>query len=389
MVISLIALASLLVSAGSAWAISAPIHIAGTDGEGVFIRPEPNTSRPAIGWIPEGASPDYNCFAWGQNVGGVPIWFNVNYNGVTGYYASFYDDSSYHSNEELTAKYGVPLCGSTPPPAPSSGPPPTTSPAPAPPTPAPQQSGGSGQAFPVMHADGGIYWRASPSWGSAIAKAGNGFYPGTTVRVSCSASGSAVPGSANTMWVQAVWVAGPGRGGGWINEHFLNDGAPINQAAAGVPPCNAATRAPLTVGCYGDYCSGKDPKQTGCSAGAQTLASKDMSGARLELRWSAVCKTEWARWIQYPIGFKSDLPMSLAAVQDTGYTKGVNFDVNGKTENPAASQQSGGITTSWTSMIYSPVHKVKAVATVQCGDSGLLGSAVDCAVNGKVETAAR
>jgi hypothetical protein len=65
--------------------------------------------------MPEGASPDYNCFVWGQNINGVPIWFNVNYNGVTGYYASFYDDGSYQSNEELTAKYGVTLCGSQPP----------------------------------------------------------------------------------------------------------------------------------------------------------------------------------------------------------------------------------------------------------------------------------
>jgi uncharacterized protein YraI len=123
----------LLVSAASALAISAPIHIAGTDGEGVFIRPDPSTANPAVGWMPEGASPDYNCFVWGQNVGGVPIWFNVNYGGKTGYYASYYDDSSYHSNEELTAKYGVPLCGSVPPPSSppaSPGPPPASSPPP-------------------------------------------------------------------------------------------------------------------------------------------------------------------------------------------------------------------------------------------------------------------
>ena len=101
-----------LVSAATASALSAPIHIANTGGEGVFIRPEPNTGRPAVGWMPEGASPDFHCFVWGQNLNGVPIWFNVAYNGVTGYYASYYDDSSYHSNKEsLTAKYGVPLCG--------------------------------------------------------------------------------------------------------------------------------------------------------------------------------------------------------------------------------------------------------------------------------------
>jgi uncharacterized protein YraI len=129
----------LFLNVASALSISAPIHISGTSGEGVFIRSGPSTSNSRAGWMPEGASPDYNCFVWGQSIGGVPIWFNVNYNGVTGYYASYYDDSSYHSNEELTAKYGVPLCGSQPPtptpapspsPAPSPTPPPASSPPP-------------------------------------------------------------------------------------------------------------------------------------------------------------------------------------------------------------------------------------------------------------------
>jgi hypothetical protein len=130
-----------LFASASASAISAPIHIAGTGGEGVFIRPDPNTSRPAIGWMPEGASPDYHCFVWGQNINGVPIWFNVTYNGVTGYYASYFDDSSYHSNEELTAKYGVPLCGSSPPPTPAPSSPPSA------PEAAPAPSGASGPVF--------------------------------------------------------------------------------------------------------------------------------------------------------------------------------------------------------------------------------------------------
>jgi hypothetical protein len=108
----------------NALAISAPIHIANTGGEGVNIRAEPNAGSAKLGWMPEGTSPDYNCFAWGQVINGVPIWFSVNYGGVTGYYASYYDDSSYHSNEELTAKYGVPLCGSAPPPSPAPEPPP-------------------------------------------------------------------------------------------------------------------------------------------------------------------------------------------------------------------------------------------------------------------------
>ena len=136
-VLPALVVAGLLMSTASAWAISAPIHISGTAGEGVFIRSGPSTSNTRLGWIPEGASPDYNCFVWGQSINGVPIWFNVNYNGVTGYYASFYDDSSYRSNEELTAKYGVPMCGAPPPapppvPAPPPAPAPPAAPAPAP-----------------------------------------------------------------------------------------------------------------------------------------------------------------------------------------------------------------------------------------------------------------
>lgn len=275
---------------------------------------------------------------------------------------------------------GVPACG---------GSPAAPSPAPAAPPsgPGPAPSSSSGFNFSVMNASGGIYWRSSPNWSSAIAKSGNGVYPGTVVQVSCSHAGGTVPGSSDTMWVQASWVSGPGRGSGWINEHFINDGAPINQTAPGVPSCGGGTS--LSVGCYGDYCSGKDPNKTGCAAGSQTLAAKDMSGARLELRWSPACKTEWARWIQYPKGFKSDLPTVISAVQDTGYTKSLSYDPGGLPSNPSSSQTSGGITTSWTPMIYSPVHKVRAVATVQCGSNSIAGSIVDCYLNGKVETAAR
>jgi hypothetical protein len=117
-----------------AWASSAPIHIANTGGEGVFIRSEPNKASTRLGWMGEGTSPDYHCFVWGENVNSVPIWFNVTHSGITGFYASYFDDSSYHSNEELTAKYGIPLCGAAPPPPPPQTPPP--------PPPAPNPSGG-------------------------------------------------------------------------------------------------------------------------------------------------------------------------------------------------------------------------------------------------------
>lgn len=123
----LLAIAGLIPATSQA--ISTNIHISKTDGQGVYLRPSPDTSQPALRLIPEGASPDYNCFTYGQNVNGVNVWFNVNWAGATGFYASYYDDSSYHSEAELTGKYGIPKCGASPPPSQS---PPAPTPGPAP-----------------------------------------------------------------------------------------------------------------------------------------------------------------------------------------------------------------------------------------------------------------
>jgi hypothetical protein len=93
--------------------------------------------------------------------------------------------------------------------------------------------------FYVQNASGGIYWRSAPDWNAAEATAGNGFYPGTVIKVSCYQTGAAnVPGSSDNMWEQASWVSGPGRGSGWINEHFIGDGSAINRPSAGAAPCS-------------------------------------------------------------------------------------------------------------------------------------------------------
>ncbi len=139
-----------------------------------------------------------------------------------------------------------------------------------------------------------------------------------------------------------------------------------------VPKAHAAS-----VTCYGDYCSGQDPVATGCATDAVTFAWVDLSGARLDLRWSPTCKTEWARWQQYP-GFSGDTPWQLSAIQDTGYTQSITYDING----PAAG------TTTWTPMIYSPVHLVKAEAEIECGSDTLLGAALNCLTSSKVDTQA-
>lgn len=99
--------------------------------------------------------------------------------------------------------------------------------------------------FGVMNAEGGIYWRSGPDWNTPEAIAGNGFYPNTIISVQCYQSGAGnVPGSADIMWERATDVGGSGSGSGWINEHFVNDGQPINQPSPGVPPCNAPAPPP-------------------------------------------------------------------------------------------------------------------------------------------------
>jgi hypothetical protein len=98
--------------------------------------------------------------------------------------------------------------------------------------------------YQAMNASGGIYWRSAPDWNTPVAVSGNGVYDGTTIAVHCYQSGTAVPGSNDTMWEQATVVAGPGHGSGWLNEHFINDGSAINQPSPGVPPCNAPAPPP-------------------------------------------------------------------------------------------------------------------------------------------------
>ena len=111
--------------------------------------------------------------------------------------------------------------------------------------------------FGVMNAAGGIYWRSAPDWNTAVQTSGFGFYNGTTIAVHCYQAGAAnVPGSADYMWEYATDVAGPGYGTGWINEHFINDGQPINQPSPGVPPCNAPPPpqpASITASVGGQY----------------------------------------------------------------------------------------------------------------------------------------
>jgi hypothetical protein len=101
--------AAVAVTAGPAAAMSAPIQTTTY----VNVRPGPSTSSGnPLAVMPPGTSPDFNCWIQGQNIGGVDVWFRVNYGRVSGYYASYYDNSSYSSDSQITSKYGIPHCGS-------------------------------------------------------------------------------------------------------------------------------------------------------------------------------------------------------------------------------------------------------------------------------------
>jgi hypothetical protein len=98
------------VTAGPAAAMSAPIKT--TDY--VNVRPGPSTtSGNPLAVMPPGTSPDFICWTQNQNINGVDVWFKVNFGGVTGYYASYYDNSSYSTDSQITSKYGIPNCGTS------------------------------------------------------------------------------------------------------------------------------------------------------------------------------------------------------------------------------------------------------------------------------------
>lgn len=126
-------------------------------------------------------------------------------------------------------------------------------------------------------------------------------------------------------------------------------------ASATMLPAQSAQAA---VGCYGDYCSGKDPNATGCGADAKTVASTTVDfrtwwGAyvdvgTLEVRWSAKCKTNWARLSMFR-GAEEYKGIELR--QDSGYS--VHYYSGGKVPGTSAGVY-------WTPMIYSPTRRVFA-----------------------------
>ena len=109
---------------------------------------------------------------------------------------------------------------------------------------------------------------------------------------------------------------------------------------------------------YGDYLSGKDPEAVGASADAITVATANGPGYQVQLRWSPKYKANWARIVVYPT--KLIFSMAIQAEQDTGYTQIHYFSAY------------EGVY--YTPMIYSPVHKVRALAWVTNMEPGHMGA---------------
>ena len=128
-----------------------------------------------------------------------------------------------------------------------------------------------------------------------------------------------------------------------------------------------------SISCYGDYCSGQYADQTGCDQDAETVAQADIIGietrwdvnantersagvessgiqiklGEVELRYSPVCKTKWARMTTT---HNSDIT-NISVMQDTGYKQTRVVNAFWKGSPPA---------TAFSPMIYSPNVTVHA-----------------------------
>jgi hypothetical protein len=105
-----------------------------------------------------------------------------------------------------------------------------------PPAPPPHPGG---LVFTAFNAEGGIYYRNSPRWSDTPQTAGVGVYNGDTVELICGAFGDPVGPYGDTAWSYVRNLARPSIGDGWVNEHFIDDGANSNQFVAGEPGCDS------------------------------------------------------------------------------------------------------------------------------------------------------
>jgi hypothetical protein len=121
------------------------------------------------------------------------------------------------------------------------GPPPTQTP----PVQSPPASTGSAPVFPVMNTSetppDGVWFRRSPHTPDSDEVTGHGVYAGEQVQLQCYAFGDSVGRYDDRLWYLAANVSRPTNAGvantGFLNAHYINDGADANVVDAGVGPC--------------------------------------------------------------------------------------------------------------------------------------------------------
>ncbi|WP_052863750.1 helix-turn-helix domain-containing protein [Streptomyces niger] len=74
------------------------------------------------------------------------------------------------------------------------------------------------------------------------------------------------------------------------------EGGQQAKPAPATPTASQEPALPAGVKCFGTGCAGKDPEETGCGGDQATSPSRGvMGGALIEVRYSKVCGTAWAR----------------------------------------------------------------------------------------------
>jgi hypothetical protein len=113
-------------------------------------------------------------------------------------------------------------------------------------------SAASGPIFTVMNTSetlpDGVWFRNSPHTADTDRVTGHGVYMNEQVQLECYAWGDAVGPYNNQLWYFVLNVTRPTNAGvtnqGYLNAHYINDGANANQIDAGVPQCGAPPPPP-------------------------------------------------------------------------------------------------------------------------------------------------
>ena len=104
-------------------------------------------------------------------------------------------------------------------------------------------------------------------------------------------------GALGGLGVAAVTVAtfmGAGAGGNGQAATRPTGGAATTTAAAKGSSTDAVNASAI-INCQGASCTGLDPVHAGCAGDAYTVATRQTAVGTVELRYSNLCKANWAR----------------------------------------------------------------------------------------------